>query len=152
MRARRRLAAGLVLAVLLLSGCTWTAEDTRSATQGLPDLRQDLAAQTWSLDQADSSLAPTTATEPITLRFGPGDLASGRAACNSYSGPFTIDGEALDLGPFAQTLIGCAPVLMKADTTYLAALEGVDRADTTDRDRLVLEGDGVRLAYTAADR
>ena len=150
------------LVVLLAAGCAEpTEEDTRSATAGLPDLEQELAAEVWVLDGGDSSID----VEPevvITLEFhgrsddydddGNDGTLSG-TACNEYHGTFEIDvDDTLAIGDVAQTMRLCEGPEGDAEVAYLAALVEVDQADTTDRDRLVLEGDGgLRLAFDARD-
>lgn len=154
-RTRRRRAPRLVsLAVPLLvglvaAGCSWTENDTKVATYGLPDLTQSLMAETWVLDASASSVQPVT-DAPVTLRFE-GDAVSGSAQCNSYFGSYEVGEGSITIGAVGGTLRACAEQeLMDAEASYLKALEGPHEVDVTDRDRLVLEHDGTRLEYTAA--
>lgn len=48
----------------------------------------------------------------VTLTFGTDGRVSGRASCNSYSGPYTLTGETLRIGPTAGTLMACPEALM----------------------------------------
>ncbi len=50
---------------------------------------------------------------------------TGSTGCNSYSGPYTVDGETLELGMLTQTLIGCQPPASEVETTFVAALQEV---------------------------
>jgi heat shock protein HslJ len=147
----------VVLAVLvaalavMAAGCSWTENDTRSATQGLPDVGQALRAQEWVLDPGESSLT-ATAEAPITLVFDTDDALSGSAPCNSYTGNWSVDDHTLDVGPLATTFRTCGDQADTAEAEYLAALEGTHTVDVTDRDRLVLTRAGQHLEYTKAER
>src|SRR5262245_54564049 len=93
----------LTVAGLMLAACATTSEDTRSATVGMPNVLQDLTSSDWILDTGASTPAITAST-PITVRFSTDHTLSGTTPCNSYHGPFTLDGETIKIGPLAQTL------------------------------------------------
>lgn len=60
----------------------------------------------------------------ITLVFGADGSVSGNATCNTYNGPFTVDGDALTVGPLATTRMACASDELNAqEAQYLAALQ-----------------------------
>ena len=143
---RRRLltvTAAITLAGVAMTGCGQTANDTRSATAGLPDLEQSLAAHEWLLEASKT---------PVTLVFGSDQAASGTAPCNTYRAATTLSGDdGVEFRDIATTARSCGPEIMQAEQTYLDDLAKVRTADVTDRDRLVLTGDGVRLSYTALD-
>jgi len=131
-------------------GCSWTENDTKAATYGLPDLQQSLMAHVWELDAEASTIAPVT-DAVITLEFAD-DVLSGNAPCNSYTGGYSVGEDTLTVDVLASTLRACVEQdLNDAEAAYLAALEGTHDVDATDRDRLVLERDGTRLEYRAAD-
>jgi heat shock protein HslJ len=143
---RRRRGTAIVASILAgvaMAGCGQTANDTRSATAGLPDLEQSLMAHEWLLD---------TSPQPITLVFGSDQTASGIAPCNTYRAATTFSGDdGLELVDISATARSCEPDVMQAEQSYLDDLAKVRTADVTDRDRLVLTGDGVRLSFTALD-
>jgi heat shock protein HslJ len=144
------LAAAVAAATLVLAACSSpTEEDTLSATQGLPDTTQALEAHTWVLDRSASTPA-IDGTATVTLAFDAGG-ASGQAPCNTYRGPFTADGDDIDIGPLATTQIGCDDATAAAEHAYLSALEAVDQVDVTDPTEVVLTGDGITLAYDRID-
>jgi heat shock protein HslJ len=151
-RPPRRVAAFLaaLLALLFVAGCSWTENDTKVATYGLPDLRQSLMAEEWVLDAAASSVDGAGDAE-VTLSFAE-DTLGGAGPCNSYFGDWSPDDGSIEVGPLGSTLRACEDQgRMDAETAYLAALEGTLDVDDTDRDRLVLTRDGVHLEYRAAD-
>jgi heat shock protein HslJ len=141
---------GLVVVLGSLPACSWTYNDTKVATAGLPDVQESLEAQRWVLDPEHSSLEPAPTTE-VTLEFDDGTL-SGAAPCNQYFGSWTLDDHTLTIEPIGGTLRACVEDdADAAEAAYFAALEGDHEVDVTDRDRLVLTRDGFRLAYVAAD-
>ena len=133
------------------SSADLTDGSSRSATAGLPDLVQQLTAHEWVLDRADSSLTSSD-TSPVTLRFAADRTLAGMGPCNSYFGPFTIEGDTtIEVGGLGSTRRACAPEVMAAEDEYLTALGSVSTVDATDRNRLVLEDGATRLAYRALD-
>lgn len=152
-----RVRAPLALAILALvvaaglAACGSDDEgDTRAETQGLPDFQTQLEAEEWVLDAGDSSVdLPDGASATLNVDA---ELASGVGPCNSYTGPFVLDGDSVEIGPLAGALIACEQPLMDAQDAFTAALEAVDSIEMPD-DRLVLTGpDDVRLAFDALDR
>ena len=142
--------ASVWVMLLATAACGSDEADSRSEAQGIPDIVQSLEAEEWVLDATDSSVdLPEDATATLTVA---GDTVSGVGPCNSYGGPFTIDGDAVTIGPLAATLVGCEQALMDAQDDFTQALEAVDRLDLPDG-RLVLSGpDDVHLAFDPLDR
>jgi heat shock protein HslJ len=59
----------------------------------------------------------------VTAEFKDGHI-TGDTGCNSYMGPYKIDGNAITIGPLASTKKTCSSEeLSKQETSYLAALE-----------------------------
>lgn len=89
-------------------------------------------------EAASSVLAGTE----ITLRLEEGK-ASGTAGCNSYFGPYTLQGDGLSFGPPASTKMYCQDPagVMDQESQYLNLLEGVTTFDL----------DGARLTLRAPD-
>jgi heat shock protein HslJ len=123
--------------------------DGPSTTQGGPDLTA-LEAQEWVLDGGDSSIdLPDGASATLNVDA---ETTNGVGPCNSYAGPFVLDGDSVEIGPLAGTLIACEQSLMDAQDAFTSALEASDSVVIAD-DLLVLTGPGdVRLAFTALDR
>lgn len=70
---------------------------------------------------ADEHRRPT-----LTLSTGAkGNRASGMAGCNRFTGPYTVSGNALRLGPLAATQMAC-PDGMELEAAFLKALRNVD--------------------------
>jgi heat shock protein HslJ len=88
---------------------------------------------------------PLPADAPITLTIADGE-ASGRAACNHYSGAVTVEGDRLGIGAMSTTEMGCDPDVMEAESRYIAALADVagwERSGNV----LTLSGEAVELTY-----
>jgi len=147
MSPKTRLAVlGTLLALgAVLSGC---------ASGGASPTPQDLEGS-WVLTSAadaDGSIELGEAEVTLDLASGPGGNAlavSGSAACNSYNGAMTVDGDSVTLGPLSTTLMACEEELMEVESSYLAALEGVTAAEVDD-DTLTLSGDDSELVYSRA--
>jgi heat shock protein HslJ len=140
-----------LIAALVLTACGPTANDTKSATAGLPDLAQSLMAHQWLLVPGDSSLDEVD-TNPVTLVFTTDTTASGSAPCNTYRSPVTLDGDdGVSFDQPVTTLEKCEPPTMAAEHAYLDALGQVTTADVTDRKALILTGHDVRLSFSASD-
>jgi heat shock protein HslJ len=128
--------ATLLLVLLALAGCAAIGP----AAVGPPEGEWRL---TGGLHDGDALTVPADA--PITLTFA-GDEVSGRAACNSYSGSLTVDGDRLSIGATSLTEMGCDGPVMEAEGRYIAALAEVSAWDRSG-DVLTLRGENVELTY-----
>ena len=70
---------------------------------------------------------------------------TGSTGCNSYGGPYTVDGETLELGPLTQTRIGCPPPASEVETTFVAALEEVAGWRIEDEELVLIDADDEEL-------
>ena len=82
-----------------------------------------------------------------TMEFGQDGAISGFAACNSFSGSFTLDGGAITLGPIVSTKMACERPASAVEAEYLAALSGVSTWSIDADGRLLLDGP-VPLRFT----
>lgn len=105
---------------------------------GLVGTRWDLAEMGGTADLA--RIVPT-------IEFGQDDSIAGFAGCNSFSGSFMFDGEAITIGPIVSTKIACEPPASAVEAEYLAALAGVSTW-SVDADGRLLLGGAVPLRYT----
>ena len=66
-----------------------------------------------------SPIAGTSLTATFTA-----DTVSGNSGCNTYSGPYTIDGASITIGPLASTMMACASqAASDQEAQFLAALQ-----------------------------
>lgn len=142
------LLVAVIVAVGWAAGGDNEANDSRSATAGLPDIEQELGAELWVLDPADSSPA-TRDDNPVSLQLGDGRL-SGLGPCNAYWAQYRLrdDDETLQVRGLRHTTLECSARTMRAEREYFVALRKVRDVDLDDRDHLVLSNSvGDRLTF-----
>jgi heat shock protein HslJ len=59
----------------------------------------------------------------LTATFTPDGQVSGSSGCNSYNGPYKLDGTSLTVGPLATTRKACEQDIMDQEMQFLAALQ-----------------------------
>lgn len=74
-----------------------------------------------------SPIAGTT----LTATFTADGQVGGNAGCNSYSGPYKLDGKSLTVGPLATTMMACDQKIMDQETQFLAALQTPTNVETS---------------------
>lgn len=115
-------------------------------------------------DQSDASLLEDT---PWVLVSGagielPGDVSpsatfsdgrmAGSTGCNRYSATYVLDGDRLHLDPAIATRMACLPPLDALESSYLTALDNVERWEVDDEILTLSDGDGNEvLRFEAAD-
>ena len=83
----------------------------------------------------------------LTAEFD-GAQISGNSGCNTFSGPYTVSGQTIRIGPLASTEIACTdPALQAQEQQYLAAL-GLARTFRVTGSRLDLLREGGTFAVT----
>ena len=85
----------------------------------------------------------------VTLTFEAGRIA-GLAACNRYSGSYTLTGEGLSFGPMAGTRMACPSPLMETESAVYAAFARVTRFDITPDGALLLKSDEATTLFSAS--
>lgn len=64
------------------------------------------------------------ASTEIDVLFGADGNASGSAGCNNFTGPFSVDGAGVSIGPLAATMKMCAAEgVMEQESQFLAAMQ-----------------------------
>lgn len=132
-----RIALALV-AVLVATGCDLPLPPAGSG--GGPDGEWRLVGGAH-----DGGPVPIPADAPITMTIDR-DEVGGRAACNTYGGEITLDGDRIGFGAMSMTEMGCDPAIMQAESAYLAALNEVERWNRQG-ENLTLTGEAVELTY-----
>ncbi len=126
----------------------FTVTLTRDGTD-LPGCAGDparLLAGDWTVTALDGTALPKGAD--VTITFDAGRI-SGLAACNRYSGSFTLTGEGLAFGPMAGTRMACPPPLMETEAAVFAAFARVTQFDITTDGSLLLKVDETTPLFTA---
>jgi heat shock protein HslJ len=89
------------------------------------------------INNGAEAIVSTQAGVTVTATFGSDGTVSGSAGCNTYSGSYTVDGDAIEIGPLASTQKACEPTdLMTQEAAFLAAMEN---ATTYSIDGSILE-------------
>jgi heat shock protein HslJ len=70
---------------------------------------------------------------------------AGSTGCNRYTGPYTLGGGSLALGPLAQTMMACLPPRDAVERAYVAALERVAGWLCEDGELALLDANGDEL-------
>jgi len=127
--------------VLLLTAILATACDDD------PTDPSDVIGDTWRLEVIELTGAPPlTVDNPsrYTLRLEENGRAAVMSDCNTCSGPYTLAGSALMLGPIACTKVACGPGSL--DPQYAKGLESAQSVSLGES-TMVVRGDGVTLRF-----
>ena len=103
----------------------------------------------WTVTSYYSGNAVTSVLGDVTLtaNFTESEV-SGNAGCNNFTGPYSVDGDSIAIGPLATTRKACeSEEISKQETDYLAALDLATTFMVTGT-RLDLLRDGGTIAVT----
>ena len=138
---KRWMAIALVGLTAVLAACGSADDDvdTAAAPEGPP-----LEGTNWILsDSTDLGVSLDGVT--VSARFQDGTVA-GTSGCNSYTGPYEVDGEDLTVGPdIASTQIACEDPQASVEQAYLAALPEVSSFAIAAEQLTLNNGDGDAL-------
>lgn len=80
----------------------------------------------------------------IALTINADGTLGGSSGCNTYSGSYTVNNDALSVSGLASTKMACAEAaLMDQEQAYLTALEGAERF-VFEGDRLIIQYNGLQ--------
>jgi heat shock protein HslJ len=115
---------------------TYTAKDkslTLFGADGKPLVTyeaqsQELAGTNWEVtgyNNGKMAVVSVLLDTTITAEFGKDGTLSGTSGCNQYSGPYTVTGNQIQIGPWVSTMTACdAPEgIMDQESQYLAAIQ-----------------------------
>ena len=116
-------------ATFAVNGDTLTFSDASGAavavftaqSTGLADTAWDVTNYNNGREAVVGLLADTT----LTVEFGADGSLAGSAGCNNFRGGYTVDGNAIAIGPLATTRMMCPTPegIMEQEAEFLAALE-----------------------------
>jgi heat shock protein HslJ len=111
----------ILIVTLIFSACSGS----------LPTNQVDLDGSAWVLTAINNDT--TIIGNTPTLEFE-GDMVSGNAGCNTYSGSYQVKGETISFGPLARTEMYCMEPegVMDQEQTYLEILEAAQRFELTE--------------------
>ena len=76
-----------------------------------------------SYNNGKQAVVGALADTEVTAVFGADGRLSGSAGCNTYSAPYTVDGNKIQIGPAISTMMMCAQPIMEQEAQYLAAIQ-----------------------------
>ena len=138
--ARRLALAVAALAIALSAAACGSSAATPSPVASGP---LDLNGTSWLLlrylsPDGTSATVPAAVTPIISFADG---TASGSGGCNTFTAPYTLEGDQLEMGPLATTMIACEEPIAGVEAAYFAALDVVNRAAMLDSGELQLWDD-----------
>lgn len=114
---------------------------------GAPLAPETLAGTNWSIVAIDGA---AVSGDAYVLRFE-GERLSGRAGCNSFGGPYHVEGDTLTAGPLISTRMACLDNdRMTHERSAMRVLGGPARIGHPDGDTMVLSGSGGEIRLRRA--
>jgi heat shock protein HslJ len=129
----------------MLAAPPGAAPETVAPASGEP--AAGLAGTSWVLIDLDGT--GDFAHLQLTLEFSDDGSVSGFSGCNTYNGPYSVDGGSIDVGPLATTKMACERPGSAIESVYLPALDAVGTWDILETGDLVLSGPST-LTFTPA--
>ena len=88
---------------------------------------QDLAGTSWNVigyNNGKQAVTSVIAGTQMDIQFGKDGTVSGKSGCNTYNGPYTVNGNQIKIGPLASTMMACGDPagIMDQEQQYLTAL------------------------------
>ena len=127
-RSCARLAVGLLVTLIALGGCATAGPSAPPDSKGSSPsagTSAGLPGTSWIVLTVGGS--DTVADHRPTMAFGGDGQVQGTGGCNGYGGPYTVDGDAIEVGELASTLILCEGDVGTQEAAFMAALNGARR-------------------------
>jgi len=109
----------LILCSLPLAALTACAAPP-AAEPAAPAVSSDVAG-VWVIEQARTE--PILDKRRARLVLGAEGRLSGHTSCNAMNGPYTLQGDKIQIGAIAITRMTCGPLLLEQEDRILTALE-----------------------------
>jgi heat shock protein HslJ len=107
-----------------------------------------LAGTQWQLAALDG--APAVEGSVVTLAFDEDGRAAGTGGCNSFGGPYEVNGSAITFGALASTMMACVDGgISEQEAAFFAALAAADRFAISGGQLTIWYGDDQRLVFTS---
>jgi heat shock protein HslJ len=124
---------------------------TVTVTEGTPD--NPLAGTSWTVtgyNNGTGAVVPVLDGTVLTALFDAEGSVNGSGGCNNYSGPYSVDGSALLIGPLTYTQLACDTPegVMQQESAFFTALQTAATYEVVD-DQLTVKDDSGATAITA---
>jgi heat shock protein HslJ len=133
--------AGLgLVSLLVLAGCASSSTPSASSSPSPgSSAAVDLVGPTWTVTSVAGQ--DTVAASRPTMMFGADGRVQGTGSCNSYGGPYQLDGDAIEVGDLASTMMLCVDqAIANQETAFFAALGGAQTWRIDETGHLILDG------------
>ena len=122
----------LPILLVFLAGCATSAPaDTPS---------RSIANSSWEIMEIDGLAVPEREDQSRFRLAFRADRVSGRAGCNSFTGPYSHTGDRLEFGTLAATRMACPEPYMEYERRAFAILRGNLQIRFEDAGLLTLSG------------
>ncbi len=95
-----------------------------------------------------ATVGPVADTE-LTVTFAEDGTVSGSSGCNTFTGEYKLEGDALTVGPLASTMMACEQPAMDQETQFLAALQTPTTVETSGTTVTLRDADGAAQVVLA---
>lgn len=102
-------------------------------------LPPSLIGTIWAAETIDGQ--PVIDDSGVVVGISEGRIG-GFAGCNTYSGPYDVEGNEVRVGPLATTRISCEEALMEQETAFITNLEQANSYQIVDEDLHLLDENG----------
>ena len=108
----------------------------------------------WVMEEyrdSEGNLVPSLPEITVTAEFSDGKV-SGSSGCNSYSGSYKVNGDRIEFGLFASTMMACPEPRMALESGVLSALGSSTRFEVNDSSLTLMNDSGeVLVRFSASE-
>ena len=108
----------------------------------------------WVMEEyrdSEGNLVPSPPEITVTAEFSDGKV-SGSSGCNSYSGSYEVNGDRIEFGLFASTMMACPEPRMALESGVLSALGSSTRFEVNDSSLTLMNDSGeVLVRFSASE-
>lgn len=85
----------------------------------------------------------------LTVTFAEDGSVSGSSGCNTFTGEYKLEGDALTVGPLASTMMACEQPAMDQETQFLTAIQTPTTVETSGTTVTLRDADGATQVVLA---
>ena len=108
---------------------------------------EDLAGVRWRLLSYVTTAGETVEAldETVVTATFDGDTVSGSGGCNTFSAGYETDGDSIEIGPVAATLMACPEPVMAQEQVFFEGLGAAAEFRATEDELVLLDDSGTEL-------
>ena len=100
-----------------------------------------LANSNWRLASLNAGTVPVAGSVP-TVAFRADNTVNADSGCNTFSGPYTVNGSSLTVGPLSGTQVACSQELGQQEAAYIIALQAAATYQISGSQLIIRNGAG----------